>query len=70
MINAAANQSTAPEQWRTEKKWAVSADCVLCEDTDKEFEYGEEEGIQLVQNSGLSLQRHYIRSYTGIEQII
>ncbi len=35
------------------RKMSVSADCVLCEDTDKEFEYGEEEGIQLVQNSGL-----------------
>lgn len=44
------------------KKRAVSADCVLCEeDTDKEFKYGEEEGVQLVPNSVLRCQRSYIR---------
>lgn len=65
VINAAANQSTAQENnEELRKKQAVSADCVLCEeDADKEFKYGEEEeeGVQLVQNSVLRRQRHYVR---------
>lgn len=71
MINAAANQSTAQENnEELRKKWAVSAGSVLCEETDKEFEYGEEEGVQLEQNGGLRRQHHYIRYYTGTEQMI